>query len=143
MQRRALLGLETHGCRVNSSGWYGSHWRPIGQSPRHENFDYCATGGHCFLNVLNVNVGMDYYMRLLLPWAMTLSLRPKHTYCRERSSSPFRDHADRDLGSPVFLHMQCLLACRVKFIHIALFLSYVADCTENPYLVFPGLLGDT
>ena len=44
LQRRALLGLETHSCRVNSTGWYGSHWRPIGRSPRHENFDYCATG---------------------------------------------------------------------------------------------------
>ena len=44
LQRRTLLGLETHCCRVNSTGWCGSHWRPIGRSPRHENFDYCATG---------------------------------------------------------------------------------------------------
>ena len=35
--------------------------------------------------------------------------------CRERSSSPFRDYADRDLGSPRFLRMHYLLACRVKF----------------------------
>ena len=32
--------------------------------------------GRWFLNVLSVNVGMDYYMRLPIPWAMTLSLRP-------------------------------------------------------------------
>ena len=38
-----------------------------------------------------------------------------HGYCRERSSSPFRDYADRDLGSPRFLRVHYLLACRVKF----------------------------
>ena len=35
---------------------------------------------------------------------------------RGRSSSPFRDYADRDLGSPRFLRMLCLLARRVKFL---------------------------
>ena len=35
--------------------------------------------------------------------------------CRGRSSSLFRDHADRDLGSQRFLRMHYLLACRVKF----------------------------
>ena len=54
-----------------------------------------------------------------------------HAYgnCRERSTSPFRDHADRDFGSPVFLHTQCLLACRVKSIHIARFLFL---CRRRP-----------
>ena len=57
-----------------------------------------------------------------------------------RSSSPFRDYADRDLGSPRFLHMQCLLACRVKFLNIARFVYDAADGTESPILAFPGLL---
>ena len=43
LQRQAFLGLETHGCRVDSLGWYGSHWCPTGQSSRHKNFDYFAT----------------------------------------------------------------------------------------------------
>ena len=30
--------------------------------------------------------------------------------CRERSSSPFRDYADRDLGSSRFLRIRCLLS---------------------------------
>ena len=38
-----------------------------------------------------------------------------HGNCRRRSSSPFRDYADRYLGSPRFLRMHYLLACRVKF----------------------------
>ena len=63
--------------------------------------------------------------------------------CWGRSSSPFRDHADRDLDSPVFQHMQCLLACRVKFIHIARFLSNVADGTESLILDFSGLFVET
>ena len=36
--------------------------------------------------------------------------------------------------------MQCLLACRVKFIHVARFLSYVVNGTESPILAFPGLV---
>ena len=34
--------------------------------------------------------------------------------CRGRSSTPFRDYADRDLGRPSFLRIHCLLACRAK-----------------------------
>ena len=89
--------------------------------------------------MLSVNVEMDYFLRLPIPWAMTLSTV---TVGSDRAVLS-GNHADRDLGSPVFLHMQCLLSCRVKFIHIARFLSYVADGTESPILAFPGLCGDT
>ena len=63
--------------------------------------------------------------------------------CWERSSSPFRDHADRALGRPRFLHMQCLLACRVKFIHIARFLYDLTHGTKRPILAFLVCYEDT
>ena len=42
-------------------------------------------------------------------WTTALSAEA-YNACRERSSSPFEDYADRNLGSLRILHVQCLLA---------------------------------
>ena len=55
--------------------------------------------------------------------------------CRERSSSPFRDYADRDLGSPSFLRMTCLLgrtgSWTSRWVSLADFSSFIFE-EEHP-----------
>ena len=124
-KRRAFLDLETHDRRIGWPGWPGftEKHRPKLST---QNWDYRVLRDNIdFLNELGVNLVVDDQKQTFETLDNATTDLSATTWfldvrsCRRRSSSPFEDYADRNLGS--IENSACAMSSRrrVKFIHIA------------------------